>query len=363
MLLNNPALIVFDSIIIRQLNYSNLTPMKTAALLFFGILFTFHSGQAQDRTIGARASDFLSLLDSGQIEKAQYDFEDNERFDWHYVPRERNGITFNDLNEKQRQAALALLRSCVSEQGYQKANNIMALENVLREVENRTSDDKYRDPLNYSITIFGNPSQDQIWGWRLEGHHISLNFSSADGQIVSGTPSFFGTNPAIVRSGRYTGRQVLKQESDLGFTLVNSLNSGQMRTAVVSDKAPSDILTKNNRTAELQEEKGLPYSQMNEQQKKLFLQLLNVYVKNYQFGFAKRLMDKIEKAGIENLSFAWEGSLQPGAGHYYRIQGPMLLIEFDNTQNNANHVHTVVRDLTNDFAGDILREHYQKEHN
>ena len=93
------------------------------------------------------------------------------------------------------------------------------------------------------------------------------------------------------------------------------------------------------------------------------MQLLNVYVKNYQFGFAKRLMDKIEKAGIENLSFAWAGSLQPGAGQYYRIQGPMLLIEYDNTQNNANHVHSVVRDLTNDFAGDILREHYEKEHN
>ena len=136
----------------------------------------------------------------------------------------------------------------------------------------------------------------------------------------------------------------------------------QLKIAVVSQKAPAEIITGNQRVAELQEPTGLGYTNMNEVQKKLFLQLLNVYVKNYQLGFAKKLMAKIENAGLENLSFAWAGSLQPGAGHYYRIQGPMLLIEYDNTQNNANHVHTVVRDLTNDFAEDILKEHYQKEH-
>ncbi len=337
--------------------------MKAAALVLFGIILSIQSGRAQDRTIVSKANDFLVLLNEDQAGEARYDFDDDERFDWHYIPRERNGIALKDMNEKQRQAALALLRSCLSDQGYQKANSIMALENVLREVENRTADDTYRDPLNYSITVFGNPDENALWGWRLEGHHISLNFSSADGQIISSTPTFWGSNPAIVRSGRNTGRQVLKQESDLGFTLVNSLSSNQMKTAVISPKAPSEIITRNQRTAELQEEKGLGYTQMNEQQQKLFRQLLNVYVRNYQFGFAKRLMDKIEKAGIDNLSFAWAGSLQPGAGHYYRIQGPMLLIEYDNTQNNANHVHTVVRDLTNDFAGDILREHYQQEHN
>jgi hypothetical protein len=136
----------------------------------------------------------------------------------------------------------------------------------------------------------------------------------------------------------------------------------QQKVAVIAAKAPNDIFTSNQRRAELQEPKGLPYPELNDQQKKLLMQLLNVYVKNYQLGFSKRLMQKIEKAGIENLSFAWAGSLQPGAGHYYRIQGPMLLIEYDNTQNNANHVHSVVRDLTNDFAEDILKEHYQKDH-
>jgi hypothetical protein len=317
---------------------------------------------SQNHSLVGKANEFLSLLDDSLASRARYTFDDEERFNWHFVPRERNGLSFNNMNEKQRQAALALLKTSLSEQGYQKAANIMALENVLREVENRPANDTYRDPLNYYITIFGNPDEDSVWGWRLEGHHISINFSSADAQIVSSTPTFWGSNPAIVRSGRYTGRQILKQESDLGFTLVNSLDMGQMKMAIVSGKAPADIITGNNRRAELNEAKGLGYTLMNDQQKKLFMQLLNVYVRNYQLGFSKRLMEKIEKAGIENLSFAWAGSLQPGAGHYYRIQGPMLLIEYDNTQNNANHVHTVVRDLTNDFAEDILREHYRKEH-
>lgn len=327
------------------------------------LLLTFiQSAQAQNNAIETKATAFLSLLDESQKTKVLYAYDDEERFNWHFVPRERNGLPFKEMNEKQHQAALALLKTCLSEQGYQKANNIIALENVLREVESRPADDTYRDPMNYSITIFGTPAADSLWGWRIEGHHMSINFSSADSQIISSTPTFWGSNPAVVRTGRYRGRQILKQETNLGFTLVNSLDMNQLRTAVIAEKAPADIITGNQRKAELQEPSGLAYTEMSEQQKKLLMQLLNVYVKNYQLGFSKRLMEKIEKAGIENLSFAWAGSLQPGAGHYYRIQGPMLLIEYDNTQNNANHVHTVVRDLTNDFAEDILREHYQKEH-
>lgn len=337
--------------------------MRPAVLFIMGIILLSQSARAQNTNIASKADEFLTLLDDTLNAKALYSFEDEERYNWHFVPRERNGLSFNDMNDKQRAAALALLKASLSEQGYQKASNIMALENILREVENRPADDKYRDPLNYYITIFGNPDEKNIWGWRLEGHHISINFSSLDGQIVSSTPTFWGSNPAVVRSGRYTGRQILKQESDLGFTLVNSFDMKQMKIAVVSTKAPADIITGNQRTAQLEETRGLPFPDMTDQQKKLFMQLLNVYVKNYQLGFSRRLMEKIEKAGIDSLSFAWAGSLQPGAGHYYRIQGPMLLIEFDNTQNNANHIHTVVRDLTNDFAEDILKEHYEKEHN
>lgn len=336
--------------------------MKRSILTTLAIILLIPVTQAQNSSIVSKANEFLKLLDEGQAAKARYVYDDDERFDWHFVPRERNGLPFKEMTEKQRQAALSLLKTSVSDQGFQKASNIMALENILREVESRPADDTYRDPLNYSLTIFGDPDMSKVWGWRLEGHHISLNFSAADGEIVSSTPSFFGSNPAIVKSGVHRGKQILKLETDLGFTLVNSLTPAQQKVAVISSKAPNDIFTSNQRRAALQEPNGLGYSDMDTQQKKLLLQLLNVYVKNYQLGFSKRLMEKIEKAGIDNLSFAWAGSLQPGAGHYYRIQGPMLLIEYDNTQNNANHVHSVVRDLTNDFAEDILREHYQKEH-
>ena len=336
--------------------------MKPALISIICVLLLSQHSDAQTASIVSKANAFLALLDETQSEKARYDFEDDERYNWHFVPRARNGISFNDLNDKQRQAALDLLKACLSEQGFHKASNIMALENVLREVESRGPDDTYRDPLNYYLTIFGNPDPHNIWGWRLEGHHISINFSSSNGEIVSATPTFWGSNPAVVRTGRYRGRQILKAETDLGFTLVNSLNMDQLKTAVISSKAPSDIFTGNQRKAGLLEPAGLAFNDMTDPQKKLLMQLVNIYVRNYQLGFSKRLMESIEKAGIENLSFAWAGSLQPGAGHYYRIQGPMLLIEYDNTQNNANHVHTVVRDLTNDFAEDILREHYEKEH-
>ena len=357
---SNKRLILSFVLFLKSVSESK--DMRPAIFIILCLLASALGSQAQKTLLSSKANDFLNLLDESQSPKARYAFEDDERLNWHFVPRQRNGISFNDLNERQRQAALNLLKACLSDQGFQKANNIMALENILREVESRGPDDVYRDPLNYSLTIFGNPDEQNFWGWRLEGHHLSINFSSYNGKIVSSTPTFWGSNPAIVRSGRFVGRQVLKQETDLGFTLVNSLDMSQLRTTVFSPKAPADIITGNSREAQLQEPTGLGFNEMTAQQKKLFLQLLNVYVKNYQFDFSKRLMDKIEKAGIENLSFAWAGSLQPGAGHYYRIQGPMLLIEYDNTQNNANHVHTVVRDLTNDFAEDILKEHYEKEH-
>jgi hypothetical protein len=312
--------------------------------------------------VTAAANAFLNLLSGDIKEKTQFKYDDNERFDWHFVPKGRNGISIHELSQPQFDAAINLLKVSLSVQGFKKATDVLSLESVLREVEGRSPDDTYRDPKKYYFSIFGTPSGDQPWGWRLEGHHISLNFSALDSKIQSATPSFLGSNPAIVPSGKRKGEMILKTESDMGFAMVNSLSSTQLKSAMVSETAFPDIISSNKRKASLLEPKGLMYSEMNEQQKKQFMNLLDVYVKNYELGFSTTLMNKIKKAGIENLSFAWAGSLKPGKGHYYRIQGPMLLIEFDNTQNNANHIHSVVRDLTNDFAEDILKEHYAKEH-
>ena len=309
-----------------------------------------------------KANKFLAVLPAEMKEKAEYKFDDDERFNWHFVPKSRNGVSFRDFSPAQRDAALDLLKTSLSMQGYQKATAIMELENVLREVEGRGSNDKYRDPQNYYLTIFGTPDNSKPWGWRFEGHHIALNFSSISNRIESSTPSFFGSNPGIVKSGPERGKQILKEETDLGFSLVNSFDADKLKIVLISDTALPEIVSSNSRKASLLIPAGLSYSSMNDEQKALFMKLLEVYVRNYELGFSNKLMEKIKKAGVEKLSFAWAGSLKAGAGHYYRIQGPMLLIELDNTQNNANHVHSVVRDLTNDFGEDILREHYEKEH-
>jgi hypothetical protein len=318
------------------------------------------SGQVQ---IVDAAEKFLAALPDSLAEKASYPLEDDERFNWSFVPRNRNGISFHYLDKKQREAAIRLLKVCLSDQGFQKATGVLALEAILRDVERRDIHDTYRDPLNYYFTFFGMPSNDEPWAWRIEGHHLSLNFSAVNGVVESSTPSFMGANPALVPIGLDRGKRILKLETDLGFLLVNSLTTAQLKKARFSEDALPEIVSGNSRRASTLAPRGVDFTDLNDNQKKILLQLLDVYVKNYQLGFSSRLMEKIKKSGIENLSFAWAGSLQPGAGHYYRIQGPMLLIEYDNTQSNANHVHTVVRDLTNDFAEDILREHYQKEHN
>ncbi len=317
-------------------------------------------GSSQD--LAGKANSFLNSLSPELRDKAQFLLDDVERFHYNFVPVERKGPSFRDFNEKQRSAAIELLRASLSEQGFQKTTSIIELEKVLIALENRGTDDHYRDPLNYHFSIFGTPVSGKPWAWRFEGHHVALNFASTDGKIVSSTPSFFGSNPGIVRSGPEKGKEVLKMETDLGFALVNALTETQLKQAIFADKAPAEIITGTNRKAVFLKPDGIKFTALDEIQKKLFLQLLNVFVRNYAFDFSERLMSKITAAGIDNLSFAWAGSRVPGVAQYYRIQGPMLLIEYDNTQNNANHVHTTVRDLTNDFAEDILREHYQKEH-
>jgi len=232
----------------------------------------------------------------------------------------------------------------------------------LKEVENRPANDEHRSPEKYYFSIFGNPVSDSIWGWRFEGHHVSFNFSSENNQLISGTPGFLGTNPAIVLSGPEKGKQILKNESELGFALLHSLDKKQLEKAVINVKAPAEIFTTDSRKAMISDPMGILYSELNITQQKNFMQLLSIYIHRYTALFAMGMMHEIESAGLNTLRFAWAGDQQPGLGHphYYRIQGPTIIIEYDNTQNNANHVHTVIRDLKNDFGGDELMDHYNK---
>jgi hypothetical protein len=341
--------------------------MKPTTLLFIIMLADYTSCQSQttvnniNMNMTTAAVNFLQSLSASQKQKAQLAFDEEERYNWHYIPKERKGIPLKELNTAQYKTAMELLRTALSDTGFEKTTAVIKLEAVLREVEGRPENDDYRDPGKYYFSIFGKPATDKIWGWRLEGHHISFNFSSENNQLVSGTPGFIGSNPAVVLSGPEKGLEILKDETELGFNLLHSLHADQKKKAVISTKAPGDIITASDRKAMIENPKGILYSELNSQQQKLFMQLLSLYIHRYKAAFASKMMKEVEDAGMSNLRFAWAGDEQPGVGHphYYRIQGPTLIIEYDNTQNNANHVHTVVRDLKNDFGGDVLLEHYK----
>lgn len=337
---------------------------KKPILLLFSVLFVCQIG-AQD--LSEKANAFLNTLPQELRSKAHFELNDEERKNFNYVPLDRMGPTFHDFNTTQKEAALDLLRASLSKEGYRKATEIVSLETVLALIGadrgRKMSDGRpYRDPLNYHFCIFGNPSPNEFWGWRFEGHHVSVNFSSADGKIVSSTPTFFGSNPGIVRSTEYKGMEVLKKETDLGFELINSLSPDQLKTARFSDKAPYEIITSNDKEVGDIETQGISYSAFSKDQKTKFDQLLNVYLDAYEKGYATNFKKRIKEAGWDKLRFAWAGSLEPGVANYYRIHGPILLIEYANTQNNANHVHTTIRDLENDFGTDSLKEHYKSHH-
>jgi hypothetical protein len=311
---------------------------------------------AGQQTIVQAGLDFIAVLGDEEREKAVLSFDDQERFNWVFVPAERTGLPLREMSVEQRTAAHALLSAAMSSQGYQKAVGVMRLEHLLGQFEGRPD---YRDPEDYHVWIFGEPSMDEPWGWRFEGHHLSLSFTSSDGMTVA-TPSFIGANPARVGEGVYAGWRLLANEEDLGRSLLLSLEDTQRERAVIRPDAPNDIVTGNDREVVLTERSGLPASDMNAEQRAMLLQILMEYVGNMDPSIADTQMAKIEEAGLGELYFGWAGSATPGERHYYRIHGPTVLIEYDNTQNDANHIHSVWRDLTDDFGKDLLRQHYER---
>lgn len=337
-------------------------------LLFYvsGIVLSCSSQITQPASseMSAAANKFLESLTVVQKAKAQFRFDHEERYNWHFTAKSRKGIPLEELNNVQQKNAMDLLHTALSDTGFVKTNSIIELEGILRSVENRPPNDSYRDPGKYYFSFFGNPLNDSVWGWRLEGHHVSFNFSSRNNQLISGTPGFLGANPALVLSGPDKGKQVLKDETELGFAFIHALTSKQLEKTLIDQEAPADIITSASRKAMINQQEGILYSELNSSQQKIFLQLLSLYIHRYTRLFAVKMMQEIEAAGLNNLRFAWAGSQQPGLGnpHYYRIQGPTIIIEYDNTQNNANHVHTVLRDLKNDFGGDELLDHYRSRH-
>ncbi len=338
--------------------------MPRIILFVCAFLFLISTNHLQAQKAVTVANQFIKTLNDSQKVETVFPFDNGERYNFHFVPMERKGITFNEMNDTQKKAALDLIKTCLSENAFHKTQQIMQLDAVLKILEQRKPEDHFRDTGNYHITVFGVPSDQTIWGWRFEGHHFSFNFSFDKQKMVGGTPGFLGSNPGIVMEGPQKGEQVLKEETEAGFALLHSLNEKQSQKAIIDTGAPADIFTFDKRNAMIEGTNGIYYNDLSAAQKQLMLQLINVYVHRYTKLFADDMLKEIQKAGLENLRFVWMGHTQPGLGnpHYYRVQGPTFIIEYDNTQNNANHVHSVLRDLKHDFGGDELLEHYKTAH-
>lgn len=333
-------------------------------LLAIFVVYAF-SGHAQGSDMYETANHLLSLFSKKQKAQIQYKFDSAERYRWHYIPLEdRKGVSVNEMTGAQRVAAFELMNIALSENGYKKATEIMQLEKVLKALENRSENDHFRDPGKYFFTLFGQPSKNSVWGWRLEGHHLSFSFTSAGNRIVSGTPGFMGSNPAVVLAGPEKGLEILKEENEIAFELLHWLSDDQLKKAIIDEKAPADIITANSRKAMIENPKGISYEELKLNQRSIFIKLLSVYIHRYTRLFAENMMKDIEAEGLDKLKFAWAGSTENGPGHqrYYRITGPTIIIEYDNTQNNGNHVHTVIRDRKHDFGGDVLLDHYKQSH-
>lgn len=333
--------------------------------LFLIFLFLFQNCLAQQNDIASAANKFINTLNKEQQAKTVFPFDVEERYNFHFVPRDdRKGISLNELEAPQKEAAMVLLKSCLSNEAFQKSTEIMQLDIVLKAIEQRPASDHYRDPGKYFFTIFGIPGQNTIWGWRVEGHHVAFNFSASNNKLVAATPGFLGANPAIVQDGPQKGKQVLKDETNMGFDLLHSFSKDQTTKIIFDNTAPGEIFTFDKRKALIENPAGISWAEMTDVQQQNLLKLIGLYVHRYSKLFADDMLKEIQSAGFDKLRFAWAGSQQPGIGqpHYYRIQGPTIIIEYDNTQNNANHVHSVIRDLLHDFGGDELMEHYKSSH-
>lgn len=334
--------------------------------LFCFLISVFLLINAKAQSISEVAKSFVVTLDGSQKLLTLFPFESEERYNFHYFPiDDRKGLPLDKMTDKQKSITMQLLSTCLTDNTVKKINDIIALEDILKVLENRKPDDRFRDRGKYHLAIFGEPGEKNIWGWRFEGHHVSFHFSTQNNTLVAGTPGFLGSNPAIVPDGAQKGKEVLKDEKVLAVKLLNSLSEDQRKTAVIAGEAPGDIITRIDRKAMIKDPGGITYAQMDDTQRKNFIGLIELYVHRYKKAFADNMLKEIKDAGYDNLRFAWAGHTQTGIGHphYYRIVGPTLIIEYDNTQNNANHVHTVVRDLLHDYGGDQLLEHYKKGHN
>ena len=340
---------------------------SSAALLGSGVLGSGHSQGNSNHVHHVRAvslmtecaNRFLAALDADQRGKATFAFDADERLNWHFIPKERKGLPLREMTPYQKHLASALLAAGLSQTGYIKAVTIMSLEDVLRIMENDSGE--RRNPEKYYFSVFGTPSDEGTWGYRVEGHHLSQNYTMVNGTVIDG-PSFFGANPAQVRQGPRKGLRTLAGEDDLGLELMHALDEEQRKVAIVDTTAYPDILTAASRKAALQgQPSGLSASRMSGRQFDALRALMEEYAHNVPGELADGRRAQIDKAG-KDIYFAWAGGIERADLRYYRVQTASFLIELDDTQDSANHIHSVWRDFSGDFGEDLLRQHYEASH-
>jgi hypothetical protein len=328
-----------------------------------GALFVSpHAGAertGKDGTAEQAANAFLKSLPADLRKQASYPLDSPERTRWNFVPMTRGGVSLLSLDDGQSELLGPLLASALGPEGLLEARGVMKHENILRRVETEAgaADVARRDPGHYYTAVFGTPSGAAPWAWRFEGHHLSLNVTQLPGQPPIVAPVFVGANPARVLSGPQTGFRLLAQEEDLGRELMTTLSAEKQKTAMIRETAFSEIVTGNDPKVRPLELEGLAAGSMAPAEKARLRALIELYVGRVHPTAAREALARLDRAGFDQVRFGWAGSLESGEKHYYRVHGPTLLIEYDNTQNDANHIHTVYRDLERDFGGDVLRAH------
>jgi len=319
---------------------------------------------AKDGAAESAANSFLASLPDELRKSAAFPFDSPERTAWYFVPRERVGVSLLRLDDRQSELLGPLLATALSPEGLLEARGVIKHENILRRVETEAGvgNASRRDPGLYYASVFGAPGSSAPWAWRFEGHHLSINVTQLPGQPPVVAPLFMGANPARVLDGPQKGFRLLAGEEDLGRELVTMLPGSRRKTAMIADTAFADIVTGNDPKVRSLQIEGLAAADMNDAEQRQLRRLIELYSGRLDPAAARDVLARLDRAGFGKVHFAWAGGIEVGQKHYYRVHGPTLLIEYDNTQNDANHIHTVYRDLERDFGGDVLRRHVSMAH-
>lgn len=324
-----------------------------SALVVGGVVWLSAWAETSAGRMAVSADRLLAALEGPQKEKIAFKFDDAERLNWHFIPRERKGLSIKEMTPAQRSLAFGLVSSGLSSSGFQKVTTIMSLEQILKDAEQGKG--PVRDPELYFVSIFGKPAATGRWGWRFEGHHFAMNVTVEDGKIISATPVFFGANPAEVRQGPRQGLRTLADLEDAALRAVQALDADQAKKAIVAEKAPADIRAAGTPQAPTDAPVGITYGELNDDQKKTMQKLVHAFAEEMPAEVAKAWLEEIMVAGVDKVHFAWMGPADRTQPHAFRVQGPTFLIEFNNTQNNANHIHTAWRSMLGDFGNPVAK--------